>query len=88
MNEFAHMISEGTRPERRAVLSSFFTLVGTRGLHVTGGLIWTGQRNPPDARMSAAWVRLCRGFGIAKILKKRHLHPRQGCHPMLAQNPA
>jgi hypothetical protein len=22
----------------------------------------------------------CRGFGIAKILKKRQLHTRQGCH--------
>jgi hypothetical protein len=21
----------------------------------------------------------CRGFGIAKILRKRQLHPRQGC---------
>jgi hypothetical protein len=29
-----------------------------------------------------------KAFGIAKILKKRHLHPRQGSHPMSAQNPA
>jgi Transposase DDE domain group 1 len=29
-----------------------------------------------------AWVRSCRGFGIAKILKMRQLHPRQGYHPV------
>src|ERR1700730_3022770 len=30
----------------------------------------------------SAYTPSCRGFGIAKILKKRQLHPRQGCHPM------
>ena len=29
-----------------------------------------------------AWERSRRGFGIAKILKKLQLHPRQGCHPV------
>ena len=38
--EFAHMIHEGATPQRSAFLSSFFTLVGTHGLHVTIGLIW------------------------------------------------
>jgi cytochrome o ubiquinol oxidase subunit 3 len=38
--EFAHMIHEGATPQRSAFLSSFFTLVGTHGLHVTVGLIW------------------------------------------------
>ena len=38
--EFAHMIHEGATPQRSAFLSSFFTLVGTHGLHVTFGLIW------------------------------------------------
>ncbi|WP_171524415.1 cytochrome c oxidase subunit 3, partial [Acinetobacter baumannii] len=33
--EFAHMIHEGATPQRSAFLSSFFTLVGTHGLHVT-----------------------------------------------------
>jgi hypothetical protein len=28
-----------------------------------------------------AWVPSCRGFGIAKVLKKRQLHSRQGRHP-------
>jgi len=40
LNEFAHMIAEGAGPQRSAFLSSFFTLVGTHGLHVTFGLIW------------------------------------------------
>ncbi|WP_204320150.1 cytochrome c oxidase subunit 3, partial [Klebsiella oxytoca] len=31
--EFAHMIHEGATPQRSAFLSSFFTLVGTHGLH-------------------------------------------------------
>jgi cytochrome o ubiquinol oxidase subunit 3 len=38
--EFAHLIHEGATPERSAFLSSFFTLVGTHGLHVTFGLVW------------------------------------------------
>ncbi|WP_445192441.1 cytochrome o ubiquinol oxidase subunit III [Sphingomonas sp. Tas61C01] len=38
--EFSHLIHEGAGPQRSAFLSSFFTLVGTHGLHVTFGLIW------------------------------------------------
>jgi len=38
--EFAHLIHEGATPQRSAFLSSFFTLVGTHGLHVTFGLVW------------------------------------------------
>jgi len=40
LNEFSHLIHEGAGPQRSAFLSSFFTLVGTHGLHVTFGLIW------------------------------------------------
>ena len=40
LSEFAHLIHEGATPQRSAFLSSFFTLVGTHGLHVTCGLIW------------------------------------------------
>ncbi len=40
LHEFAHMISVGATPQRSAFLSSFFTLVGTHGLHVTFGMIW------------------------------------------------
>jgi cytochrome o ubiquinol oxidase subunit 3 len=38
--EFSHLIREGEGPGRSAFLSSFFTLVGTHGLHVTFGIIW------------------------------------------------
>ena len=40
--EFAKMIGEGAGPQRSAFLSSFFTLVGTHGVHVFSGLLWLG----------------------------------------------
>lgn len=40
MNEFHHLYTEGHTWATSAFLSSFFTLVGTHGLHVTAGLIW------------------------------------------------
>jgi len=40
--EFSSMIGEGAGPQRSAFLSSFFTLVGCHGLHVTCGLLWLG----------------------------------------------
>ncbi|MBU6491651.1 MAG: cytochrome o ubiquinol oxidase subunit III [Burkholderiales bacterium] len=40
VHEFRHMILEGAGPGRSAFLSSFFTLVGTHGLHVSSGLLW------------------------------------------------
>jgi cytochrome o ubiquinol oxidase subunit III len=42
LSEFAGMIAEGAGPQRSAFLSSFFTLVGCHGLHVTCGLLWLG----------------------------------------------
>lgn len=40
LHEFAELIEKGAGPDRSAFLSSFFTLVGTHGLHVTSGMIW------------------------------------------------
>jgi cytochrome o ubiquinol oxidase subunit 3 len=40
IREFAGMIDAGAGPGRSGFLSSFFTLVGTHGLHVSSGLIW------------------------------------------------
>jgi cytochrome o ubiquinol oxidase subunit 3 len=40
LKEFAGMIAAGATPQRSAFLSSFFTLVGCHGLHVSVGLIW------------------------------------------------
>ena len=42
MSEFRHLIADGAGPQRSAFLSSFFTLVGTHGAHVTFGIIWIG----------------------------------------------
>ncbi len=39
-SEFAHMVQQGAGPSRSAFLSSFFTLVGTHGAHVTVGIAW------------------------------------------------
>jgi cytochrome o ubiquinol oxidase subunit 3 len=42
LHEFSTMIAEGAGPQRSAFLSSFFTLVGCHGAHVTAGLLWLG----------------------------------------------
>ena len=42
LHEFAGMIAIGAGPQRSAFLSSFFTLVGCHGAHVTAGLMWIG----------------------------------------------
>jgi cytochrome o ubiquinol oxidase subunit 3 len=38
--EFSNLIAEGYGWQRSAFLSSFFTLVGTHGLHILSGIIW------------------------------------------------
>jgi cytochrome o ubiquinol oxidase subunit 3 len=38
--EFHHLVEEGFGPGRSGFLSSFFTLIGTHGLHVASGLLW------------------------------------------------
>ncbi len=40
LREFFHLVHEGYSWQRSAFLSSFFTLVGTHGAHITAGLIW------------------------------------------------
>ncbi|MEW6532264.1 MAG: cytochrome o ubiquinol oxidase subunit III [Thermodesulfobacteriota bacterium] len=40
VNEFHSLIARGHGPDVSAFLSSYFTLVGTHGTHVTFGLIW------------------------------------------------
>jgi len=39
VTEFADMVAKGAGPSRSAFLSSFFTLVGTHGVHVASGLV-------------------------------------------------
>ncbi len=40
LTEFTHLVQEGHSWSVSAFLSSFFTLVGTHGLHVSVGLLW------------------------------------------------
>lgn len=40
LTEFSRLIAAGNGPQRSAFLSSFFTLVGVHGLHITVGLLW------------------------------------------------
>lgn len=40
LREFNHLYQEGYSWRRSAFLSSFFTLVGTHGAHITVGLTW------------------------------------------------
>ena len=40
LQEFTKLIHEGHTLRSNAFLSSFFTLVGTHGLHITSGLLW------------------------------------------------
>jgi cytochrome o ubiquinol oxidase subunit 3 len=42
IREFASFVSRDAGPSRSAFLSSFFTLVGCHGVHVTAGLLWLG----------------------------------------------
>jgi cytochrome o ubiquinol oxidase subunit 3 len=39
LTEFAKLVHEGSGPSRSAFLSSFFTLVGTHGMHIAAGSI-------------------------------------------------
>jgi cytochrome o ubiquinol oxidase subunit 3 len=38
--EFAGLVARGAGPTRSAFLSSFFTLVGCHGMHVSAGILW------------------------------------------------
>ena len=40
LSEFSQLIAEGHTWQSNAFLSSFFTLVGTHGLHITIGSLW------------------------------------------------
>jgi cytochrome o ubiquinol oxidase subunit III len=40
IHEFHHLVVSGDSWRRSGFLSSYFTLVGTHGLHITVGLLW------------------------------------------------
>lgn len=53
LKEFHHLAAEGNSWHRSGFLSSYFTLVGTHGLHITVGLCWM---------LILAWQLLSRGL--------------------------
>jgi cytochrome o ubiquinol oxidase subunit 3 len=60
--EFSSMIAEGAGPQRSAFLSSFFTLVGCHGAHVTAGLLWLGTM------MAQIWAKGFRQDIVRRLL--------------------
>src|SRR4051794_13617775 len=60
--EFRSMIAEGAGPQRSAFLSSFFTLVGCHGAHVTAGLLWIGTM------MAQIWAKGFRQHIMRRLL--------------------
>jgi len=60
VNEFIHLVHEGFSWQTSGAASSFFTLVGTHGLHVSFGLLWI------LVMISQLFV-----FGINKEVKRR-----------------
>ena len=62
IKEFVSMIHDNAGPDRSAFLSSFFTLVGCHGLHVTIGLLWLGTM------MAQYWTK-----GFVPTMRRRAL---------------
>ncbi|WP_309663143.1 cytochrome (ubi)quinol oxidase subunit III [Sphingomonas sp.] len=62
LREFAGMISIGAGPQRSAFLSSFFTLVGCHGAHITAGLLWIGTM------MAQIWAKGFREDIVRRLL--------------------
>ena len=62
LTEFAGMVRIGAGPQRSAFLSSFFTLVGCHGAHVTAGLMWIGTM------MAQTWAKGFQPHIIRRLL--------------------
>lgn len=63
ITEFSMLISQGYGPNRSAFLSSFFTLVGTHGFHISIGLLWMG------VEMFRIWQRPLSQHNTSKIFR-------------------
>ena len=62
ISEFVGMVKIGAGPQRSAFLSSFFTLVGCHGAHVTAGLLWIGTM------MAQVWAKGFQPHIIRRLL--------------------
>ncbi len=63
LSEFSKFIDIGASWQRSAFLSSFFTLVGTHGLHISIGLLWM------IVAMSRIWFRPLLASDVSKIFR-------------------
>ncbi len=54
--EFVNLVHEGHSWKESAFLSSYFTLVGTHGLHVSFGLIWIGVMSVQVYCKELTWI--------------------------------
>lgn len=61
LKEFAEFFHEGHTFRTNAFFSSFFTLVGTHGLHITSGLLWMA------ITMAFVWVRGLTPYMLRKL---------------------
>jgi cytochrome o ubiquinol oxidase subunit 3 len=62
LNEFSHLVVDGHSWRASAFLSSFFTLVGTHGLHITIGLTWMASM------MAVVWRRGLDDINIRRLI--------------------
>jgi len=62
LREFIEFVDMGAGPQRSAFLSSFFTLVGCHGAHVTAGLMWLGTM------MAQIWAKGFREHILRRLL--------------------
>jgi cytochrome o ubiquinol oxidase subunit 3 len=60
VTEFRHLATEGNSWHRSGFLSSYFTLVGTHGLHIATGLLWMLVMLGKIARQGVAGANLRR----------------------------
>jgi cytochrome o ubiquinol oxidase subunit III len=61
LKEFTEFFHEGHTMQSSAFMSSFFTLVGTHGLHITSGLLWMG------ITLSYVWKRGLNPYMVRKL---------------------
>ena len=78
------MVAKGAGPSRSAFLSAFFTLVGTHGVHVTGGLIWLVYLVAQVARQGLASRRAAAPVVLEPVLARAGYRLGRGIHAGLS----
>lgn len=63
LSEFSRFVQASASWQRSASLSSFFTLVGTHGLHISVGLLWM------SVAMVRLWIRPLLASSLSRIFR-------------------